>query len=251
MKKSIVFGALALAGAAFAVESAVVGYENVERSDNYVFSGSMFLTPGQTSYKLNDITVSGADDEGVDFIQFLKPGTSRLNNAESYYFDGDVWCHKYNVAGVCEADDEIDDDYTIDAGNGFLARFSTVGAAFLYSGQVNAGANSVIEVPRTQNFQLVINPLPRAVDLTELTVEDADEEGADFLQFFIAGTSRLSNALSYYYDGEDWCHKYNVAGVCEADDVVEASECVILPGEGFMLRCGTAGAVVKFPAPEL
>ena len=236
---------------ASAIESAnIVGYMNIDRTQAYEFAGSMFTTPSGTGfYYLNDVLVTGAKTGGADFIQFLVPGTSRLSTDLSFYFDGTDWCFKYD-SGDYDADDAIPDNYQIPNNIGFVTRFGVAGTKIQYAGAVQTGTNGTVDVERAQPYQIVVNPLPYAVDLTDLTITGAKTGGADFIQFFIPGTSRLSTELSYYYDGTDWCFKYD-SGDYDADDVVPEATRMIQPGEGFMLRCGTAGAKVKFPAPQI
>ena len=55
MKKSIVFGALALAGAAFAVESATVGYEQIALAANtWYLAGVQFEAAGGSELSIQD-----------------------------------------------------------------------------------------------------------------------------------------------------------------------------------------------------
>ena len=239
----------------------VVGYQNVPRYSTFTFAGSMFTQPGQSYYFLNNVNVDSISDSGADFIQFFKPGTTTLDRDNSYYFDGDDWCYKYDPSsdevGDWEADDAIPDNFQVPVNIGFLTRFVTAKAAnalITYSGEVQQGDNNEVKVDRVSAYQIVVNPLPRAVDLTELTVESAADSGADFIQFFKPGTTTLDRDQSYYYDGEDWCYKYDPTddGDWEADDAISKGTCTIRPGEGFLIRFPTAKAAnakIVFPSP--
>ena len=125
-----------------------------------------------------------------------------------------------------------------------------------YSGEVQQGTNGAVKVDRVSAYQIVVNPLPRNVDLTEITVESIVDTGADFIQFFKPGTTVLDRDQSYYFDGDYWCYKYDAtsseAGDWEEDDEVPASTKVIRPGEGFLIRFPSgkaANAKVVFPSP--
>lgn len=223
----------------------------------------MFTQPGQSYYILNNVKIDSVADDGTDFIQFFKPGTTTLDRDNSYYFDGVDWCYKYDPssdeAGDWEADDAIPDNFQIPVNIGFLTRFTTSRAAnsiITYSGEVQQGNGESVKVNRVSAYQIVVNPLPRAVDLTELTVESAADDGTDFIQLFKPGTTTLDRDQSYYFDGVDWCYKYDPtsdeAGDWEADDAITAGTCTIRPGEGVLIRFTTskaANAKVVFPSP--
>ena len=130
--KKVMFGlAAAAAISAFAIESAnIVGYQDVPRYSTYTFAGSMFADVGQSYYTLNNVKISSIMDDGTDFIQFFKPGTTVLDKDQSYYFDGDVWCYKFDASssevGDWEEDDEVPaNTCTIRPGEGFLIRFTS------------------------------------------------------------------------------------------------------------------------------
>ena len=223
----------------------------------------MFTQPGQAYYILNNVKIASISDAGTDFIQFFKPGTTVLDRDQSYYFDGEDWCYRYDATdegdGDWEQDDVIPENFQVPVNIGFLTRFTTAksaNAVITYSGEVQQGSNNVVKVDRVSAYQIVVNPLPRAVDLTELKVESASDAGTDFIQFFTPGTTVLDRDQSYYYDGEDWCYRYDATsaggGDWEQDDVVPAGTCTIRPGEGFLIRFTTAKAAnakIVFPSP--
>ena len=266
MKKLMITATVALCAAVgfSAVESAnIVGYTEVPRYSTFTFSGNMFAQPGQSFYYLDKVTVENVSDLGTDFIQFFKPGTTTLDSDQSYYFDGDDWCYKNDASsaevGDWEEDDPIPANFQVPCSIGFLTRFVTDKAAnakITYSGEVQRGSNGVVKVDRVYAYQIVVNPLPRNVDLTELTVESISDLGTDFIQFFKPGTTTLDNDQSYYFDGDDWCYKNDASsaevGDWEEDDVVPTNTKVIRPGEGFLIRFVTdkaANAKVVFPSP--
>lgn len=262
MKKLLVFPALtACACGAFAdVESTnIVGYTGVPRYSTYTFAGNMFAAPGKSYYILNDVKIDGVADDGTDFIQFFKPGTTTLDRNQSYYFDGEDWCYVYDAAGDgdWEQDDVIPENFQIPCNIGLLTRFTTAksaNAVITYNGEVQQGDGKVVKVDRVSAYQIVVNPLPRNVDLTELKVESIADDGTDFIQFFKAGTTTLDRNQSYYFDGEDWCYVYDATGDgdWEQDDVVTKGTCTIRPGEGFLIRFTTSKAVnakIVFPSP--
>ena len=264
MKKVMFAAAVAAAGGLMAIESAnVVGYQGIPRYSTYTFAGSMFTQPGQSYYILNNVKIASISDAGTDFIQFFKPGTTTLDRDQSYYFDGEDWCYRYDATadgdGDWEQDDVIPDNFQVPVNIGFLTRFTTAksaNAVITYSGEVQQGSNNEVKVDRVSAYQIVVNPLPRAVDLTELKVESASDAGTDFIQFFKPGTTTLDRDQSYYYDGEDWCYRYDATsdgnGDWEQDDPVAAGTCTIRPGEGFLIRFTTAKAAnakIVFPSP--
>ena len=113
------------------MESAnIVGYQEVPRYSTFTFSGNMFAEPGQDYYYLNKVVIDSVADTGADFIQFFKPGTTTLDKDQSYYFDGDDWCYKYDASssevGDWEEDDEVPaNTKVIRPGEGFLIRFTS------------------------------------------------------------------------------------------------------------------------------
>ena len=247
-----------------AVESAnIVGYQEVPRYSTFTFAGSMFAEPGQNYYYLNNVVIDSVADTGADFIQFFKPGTTILDKDQSYYFDGTDWCYKFDASssevGDWEEDDVIPANFQVPCNIGFLTRFTSGLAAnsvITYAGEVQQGDGSVKKVDRVSAYQIVVNPLPRNVDLTELTVESIADTGADFIQFFKPGTTILDKDQSYYFDGDCWCYKFDASssevGDWEEDDEVPANTKVIRPGEGFLIRFTSGLAVnakVVFPSP--
>ena len=228
-----------------------------------MFAGSMFAKPGQAYYILNDVKIENVSDAGTDFIQFFKPGTTTLDMDQSYYFDGEDWCYRFDASdasgGDWEQDDPIPANFQVPCNIGFLTRFTTAKSAnaiTTYSGEVQQGDGSEVKVDRVSAYQIVVNPLPRNVDLTELKVESASDAGTDFIQFFKPGTTTLDVDQSYYYDGEDWCYRFDASatsgGNWEMDDTVPAGTCTIRPGEGFLIRFTTAKAAnakIVFPSP--
>ena len=219
----------------------------------------MFKNPGKAFYYLNDVKVDGASDSGTDFIQFFKPGTTTLDRDQSYYFDGDVWCYKYDAADgeSWEEDEEIPENFQVPNELGFITRFGSAKAAnsiITYAGEVQQGDGETVDVPRVSAYQVVVNPLPFDVDLTKLLVESASDSGTDFIQFFKPGTTSLDRDQSYYFDGDVWCYKYDATDgeSWEEDEEVPEGKCIIKPGEGFLIRFGSAKAVnakIIFPAP--
>ena len=266
MKKLMFAAAVAAGLVAFGdgIESAnTFGYTQVPRYSTFTFAGSMFADVGQAYYTLNNVKITNVADDGSDFIQFFKPGTTTLDKDQSYYFDGEDWCYKYDASatsgGDWEEDDVIPDNFQVPCNIGFLTRFVTAKAAnsqITYSGEVRMGDGTVVKVDRVSAYQIVVNPLPRAVDLTELTVENCADDGADFIQFFKPGTTTLDKDQSFYFDGDVWCYKYDATssevGDWEEDDEVPANTCTIRPGEGFLIRFPTAKAAnakIVFPSP--
>lgn len=223
----------------------------------------MFAQPGQSYYILNNVKIENISDAGTDFIQFFKPGTTTLDRDQSYYFDGEDWCYRYDASadgtGDWEQDDVIPENFQVPCNIGFLTRFTTAKSAdaiTTYSGEVQQGDGAEVKVDRVSAYQIVVNPLPRTVDLTELKVESASDAGTDFIQFFKPGTTTLDRDQSYYYDGEDWCYRYDATeaggGNWEQDDTISAGTCTIRPGEGFLIRFTTAKAAnakIVFPSP--
>ena len=125
MKKVMFAAAVAAAGGLMAIESAnVVGYQGIPRYSTYTFAGSMFTQPGQSYYILNNVKIASISDAGTDFIQFFKPGTTTLDRDQSYYFDGEDWCYRYDATadgdGDWEQDDVIPDNFQVPVNIGFL-----------------------------------------------------------------------------------------------------------------------------------
>ena len=154
-------------------------------------------------------------------------------------------------------DDEIPENFQVPNTIGFITRFTSAKAAnstITYAGEVQQGDGETVEVPRLYAYQVVVNPLPFAVDLTKITVEDAGTSGTDYVQFFKPGTTTLDKDQAFYFDGDCWCYKYDATDgeSWEMDDEVPAGACIIKPGEGFLIRftsAKAANAKIIFPAP--
>ena len=119
-----VFAACAIAGAAVAVDSNIVGDVTKTTDANKMdILGVPFQNVGDTVINIQDVTpVSGIDLFGRDFLRVWNPATATYVTA-SYFGDTyDVTDINYEHdlgPGWADGDTQVRLDFTIDAGQGF------------------------------------------------------------------------------------------------------------------------------------
>ena len=185
----------------------------------------------KTSFTLGEIklqTYQGGEyvDGGAtsgDFIQFIDPGTSKVDNDKIYYYYG-----TYDGAEVggdyepgwytTDGEDTFSNDVAFPVGTAFLTAIdSNLKARFSYSGQVLTGdvtidtctVDSSTKEKTYVPYMFVANPLPIDLTLASVKLQTYQEESyvdggatsGDFIQFIDPSTSKVDNDKIYYYYG--------------------------------------------------
>ena len=236
-----------------AIESAnVVGYTEVARTAKYMVSGNMFVVPAGQTWKISDLKIVDGDFEN-DQILFMQPTVSKVDYARAFYYDSDekYWCYADAASG--KQDEELEAgsaDDVIPAGTAFLCVFNTSTAKLMYAGEVQKGPEGYIKIPRASKYQLMVNQLPYAIDLTDMKIEDGDFEN-DQVMFFQGTVSKVDYTKAYYYDSDEkyWCYADAASG--KQDEEVQDGDQPLAVGAGFLTVFNTSGAKVVFTAPSL
>ena len=236
----------------------VVGYMDVAKKSGYNFAGggSMFVTPGATSYSLAQLAISGPGNKNIarmNYIQFMAAGNAaKLDATKAYYYFGGKW---YSRTGTSVANDpEVEDptSVTVSAGQGFLTCLPLATAKITYNGEVITGAEKVITVakPTGYNFFIAANPCAAEISLAEMTITGPGNKNIarmNYIQSFAAGNAaKLDAAKAYYYFGGKW---YSRTGTSVANDpeVTDPTTIKFAAGEGVLCCLPLATAKVNFP----
>ncbi len=241
------------ADAAEVVSSNIVGYQKVNLVPGYNLVGIQFSQVGGGSLDLSkavtmDSTYAGYDDD------YKFKTTLRVWNTSKQIYD------TYGWAGTSGTD--VDDDPTLDntwtdleayavdgesldASQGIWIRAEKAGTA-LVAGEVST--NTVV-VPLVAGFNLVANPFPKAVKVTNFGVMDSSYAGYDD-DYKFKTTLRKWNPAKQIYDTYGWA---GTSGTDVDDDPsldntwtdleAYATDEMIQPGEGVWIRAEKAGNI--------
>ena len=260
MKKIMFAAAMIAATAAVAdVTSAnVVGYTSVtNKSCEYQIGGSMFTEPGKDYYDLTNIAITlsvsvTAAKARRNYIQFVKPGSLVMDDAQAYYYYNGKWLYK-NTTATTTAGTEVG-NIQIPKNQAFLCDFDTRdGAAIRVAGQVQKGTVSTSAPAGTEYF-FVVNPCARAVDLTECSITlsvsaTAAKARRNYIQFVKPGSLVMDDTQAYYYYNGKWLYKNTTATTTAGSEVPEGTV-VFAVGEGALCDFDSRdGASMVFPAP--
>ena len=254
MKKLMFTAAVAAGLAAFGIESAnTVGYATQSAGANaYPTVGAMFVTPGETSFKLSSITAHNAVYR-LDVIQYLNPALAKIdpNKVYTWYEDDEApedngW---YFYAPGTDNDEEYAGDEEFPAGTAFLGNFDPAnGVSLTYSGEVMTGDVTI----DTQDgngtylpYMFVVNPLPKRIQLSEITAINAVYR-LDVIQTLNPAVAKIdsSKVFTWYEDSEapeDNGWYYYAPGT--DNDEEDASEEWIEIGGGFLCNFDPANEV--------
>ncbi len=197
------------------------------------------------SFAKLDATMAGCDEEGDYATTMLiwrngdyLPTLGWSGTGGSTYFDGDVPDNEWLNLDLEETDDIL---------NGYDAVWVKAGSAgsITILGEVPDGE---ITIPLSAGYNMVANPLPKAIKVSEFgklsaSMAGCDEEGdyattmlvwknGDYLPTF--GWSGTGG--STYFDGDVPDNKWLNLDLEETDDVVEA-------GHGVWIKAGSAGSI--------
>ena len=213
------------------MESGVVGYDTFlkENGVKYTTYGCPFVTPGAagTTFRLYDMKVVGtltSMTKKGNFIQMFQPDTLKLDLVRSYYWDyakvsavtGETgcWCYKNSDETTGQVKDtEVPHDTTFPAGTAFLFNCGTdnKGIGLQFAGQVlqptpdEDGYITISKVIGSSEvkYMFFANPFAVAISLADLKIGgtlSVATKKSNFIQKFQAGTLKLDNVNSYYWD---------------------------------------------------
>ena len=208
MKKLMIAAAAAFCGTVFGLESAnIVGYMDVAKKSGYNFAGggSMFVTPGATSYSLAQLAITGPANKNVarmNYIQFMAAGTAaKLDATKSYYYFGGKWYSRTGTSAVTDPEVSDPTSVTVSAGQGFLTCLPFATAKITYNGEVITGTDKAItiEKPTGYNFFIAANPCASEISLSDITITGPGNKNIarmNYIQSFASGTAAKLDALT-------------------------------------------------------
>ncbi|MCL2104303.1 MAG: hypothetical protein FWH21_04510 [Kiritimatiellaeota bacterium] len=217
-----VFAACAIAGAAVAADSNIVGYVNTDGNDGATLIAPMFIECGGSDTTLGMIT--GEFEEWADTLQILDDTLAMA----TIYFWADV-----GAGPVWTSDGATDDStITIPRGAGVVVSKST--ATIFCAGEVEMGS---VVIPCGSGATALGNPTPVKIKLGDINFSDL-EEWSDTLQLL---DGSLAMATIYFWadvgSGPVWT----------SDGATDDSTVELAPGAGFVLS-SMNGSTVTFPA---
>ena len=222
----------------------------------YTGGGSMFVTPGQGTYKLSSFYIDGfspatkAIAKG-QYIQFFQPSSCKVDDTRAYYYYNGKWYFKF-TSGSVTADQEAA-DFDIPAGTGFMCNFGKPGSVLHYAGEVLQSSDGLAISGGGAQYFFSYNPYPSVVKLSALSISGyspttkAIAKG-QYIQFLKPGSCRVDDERAYYNYGGKWYKKFTTGSVT-ADS--EATDFEIQPGEGFLCNFGKPASSLNFPAFEV
>ena len=228
-----------------------MGYEKLDVPvDNMNIVGIQFQGIGADGViDIQQITTEEWNGEGADWIKIYNPETGRYTTL--YYWGADAGgvytddTYQKSLGSGWGDDAQIVVETTIDAGQAVWTQ-SEAGGKFVVSGEVTA--DNKVDVP-VDNMTLVANPLPMTVDIQQITTEDWNGEGADWIKIYNPETGRYT---TLYYWGADSGGIYtddtyqNSLGAGWGDDAQIAVDIDIQVGQGFWVQSEAGGKLV-FP----
>ena len=249
MKKLMFAAALVAAGAAIAVESQVVGYNNKDSREGLNWYAPHFLSVGQNttdinSINLNDGATPGEGDVGWgDLLMTVGPGGDQ-DEAYFYY-------HKsMDMSGTVETDFYWGDaegnpvSVSFDAGDGFaIDNGNAVEYTIVNAGEVNKGK---VSFSAREGLNFTGNPFAAPIDISAVNLDDGNTPGeGDIgwgdLMMTIGPGGDQDEAYFYYHKSMD------MSGTVETDFYwgdAEGNPLVVNidPGSGFCIDNGNAVA---------
>ena len=224
-----VFAALAVAGAAVAADSNVVGYVNTDGENGFTVFAPMFIECNGTDTTLG--MIKGDFDEWMDTLQILD---DTLAAATAY-----TWVDVNYDGKPVWSEDFVTDHSSVIIPRGAGVVISKATAIIQCAGEVEVG-NAVI--PCDPGFTVLGNPTPVTIKLGDIGFIGL-EEWMDTLQIL---DDRLAAAKAYTWVDVN----FDGTPVWTEDFVTDYSADELAPGVGFVLS-SMNGATVTFPAVTL
>ena len=226
-KKMLAVSAALIGTAAMAVESSVVGYQNVDVPTGYSMRTVTFKAIAG-DYKISDIVVEGAAGAGGENGQLVN-ADGTWGNAYYYLTEEEAFVTTGWYKDAIGAEPVTDED-VLTVGQAFFFA-SDSDCTLTYAGQVIA--QPTVDVPA--GYSMIGNPSPVAVKLSEITVEGAAGAGAENGQL-VNADGTWGNA--YYYLTEEeafvttgWYKDAIGAEPVTDDDVLEPADSMFFASE--------------------
>ena len=248
-----VFAALAVAGAAVAADSNIVGYQVNSSIGTYETTGPTFITIGEQvnpTWQLGEIKVKGWE-AGLDFIQILDPADANVALFATYIDEATslLWMGDLSVVGWWNADfDTPLDGETFTAGTAMLCSVASSGVEITYAGEV-LERSYTLDLSG-QKFPLFANFTP--VDLTLGDLEMTGfEAGSDFLQILNPANAKVALSATYIDEATSllWMGDLSVVGWWNADFDTPLDSTPFPAGAAALGSLTSPAVTIKFPSP--
>ncbi len=227
-----------------------MGYTKVNLDAGYNMIGVQFVDIGGDAKDLAtvgtlDASMAGCDDEGTfaTTMQVFRNGDylqtfGWMGTSGTQYFDGEIPDNEWLNRDLEDAGE------TLDKGEAFWVKAGSAGTLTLV-GQVPTGT---ITIPLSAGYNMVANPFPKAVKVSEFgqlsaNMAGCDDEGnfvttmqvfknGDYLQTF----GWMGTSGTQYFDGEIPDNKWLNRDLEETDDTVDV-------GHAVWIKAGSAGSI--------
>ena len=253
MKKLIALAALAACLPTFAgtVESSnTVGYTKVNLQAGYNMIGVQFVDIGGAAKDLAtvvtlDSTMAGCDDEGnfaTTMMVFKNGGYLEdfgwMGTSGTDYFDGEIADNQWLNRDLEDAGN------TLNRGDAFWVKAGSAGTLTIL-GEVPSGT---ITIPLSAGYNMVANPFPKSVKVSEFGTLSADMVGCDdegnfattMMVFknggYLEDFGWMGTSGTDYFDGEIADNKWLNRDLEETDDTVDV-------GNAVWIKAGSAGSI--------
>ena len=248
--------AMAPAWGAEVVSSNIVGYDKITINEGFNMIGAQFLKVGGSDLDLS--TVGTLDSQMPGFDSDGNYDTElRVWNGRGYEYYGWSGTSGTDVLEDSTLDNkwlngdlEEPEDETVSASGGFWIKAGTSGTITI-SGEVPSASS--IEVPLIAGFNLVANPFPADVKLSEFGQMDSSYPGFDSDGNF-AAELRTWNGRGYEYYGWSGTSGTDVLEDSSLDnkwlngDLEEEDDTKVLLGHAVWIKTEAAGKIT-FTSP--
>jgi hypothetical protein len=236
----------------------VVGYMAAENGSmgQYTGGGSMFVTPGQKTYKLSDFSISGYTPNTIaiaraQYIQFFLPGSCKVDQARSYYNWQGKWYYKFTTETTTANAEAA--DFNIPAGTGFMCNFGKATTKLNFAGEVLQNSEGIAVGNTGAQYFFAYNPYPVPLKLPELSITGFTPNTiaiarAQYIQFMQKASCKVDQARSFYNWQGKWYYKFTTDTTTQYTEVTDFE---IQPGEGFLCNFGKTTSVLNIPAFEI
>jgi len=205
-----VFAACAIAGAAVAVDSNIVGYTTKGLTANQkAISGAQFVEVGEAGLELSSIKLENVPAEGTATIQWWNgSGYEQAAWVEMNWDSGIPWWGDGN-------DWEVEITHTFAPGEGFwiVTPSGVSGAKVTQSGEVALSESVSYDFDLAANKKFMfINPLPTDLILADITLANVPAEGTATIQWWNGSgydqaawvEMNWDSGIPWWGDGNDW-----------------------------------------------
>jgi len=255
-----VFAACAIAGAAVAVDSNIVGYVTKATDANKMdILGVPFQNVGDTVINIQDVTPGVGFSDGGDLFRLWDSVAAKYVSAyyfgDTYAFDTGLGDIDYGTdLGPGWADGETQERlvFTIEPGQGFWLTTRN-NASVTIAGEVLAATDNEVST-QANKMDILCNTFPVDANIQDVTPVSGFSDGGDLLRIWDPVAAKY---VSAYYFGDTYAFDIGLGDIDYGNDLgpgwadgetQERLDFQILAGQGFWLTTRN-NAVVSFPAP--